>query len=131
MLVWLFLFLCWLYSFVLCNNIQSLGAFDLIAFIFKMSPLCIKPFIPDVIHGELRARTRFVLSGACLLAMAKRSPLALYYVIDCGTRVEHFFNKFQRSVITWRECSICLILSLCPKLTNIFFDRAKDARAQD
>ena len=41
------------------------------AFIFKMSRLCIEPFIPDVIHGEVRAQTRFVLSGAYLLAVAK------------------------------------------------------------
>ena len=80
MLVWLIIsllviFRCRLY------NIQSSGAFDLIAFIFKMSRLCIKPFIPDVIHGELRARTRFVLSGACLLAYVSCSgpsaPLGL------------------------------------------------------
>ena len=41
------------------------------AFIFKMSRLCIQPFIPDMIHGEVCARTRFVLGGAYLLAFAK------------------------------------------------------------
>ena len=44
--------------------------------IFKMSRLCIEPFTPDVIHGELRKRTRFVLSGADLLA-AKYTTFSL------------------------------------------------------
>ena len=41
------------------------------AIISKMSRLCIQPFIPDVIHVEVRARTRFVLGGAYLLAFSK------------------------------------------------------------
>ena len=41
--------------------------------IFKTSRLCIEPFTPDVIHGELRKRTRFVLSGVDLLAKAKNA----------------------------------------------------------
>ena len=41
--------------------------------IFKTSRLCIEPFTPDAIHAELRKRTRFVLSGADLLARAKNA----------------------------------------------------------
>ena len=43
------------------------------ALTFKTSRLCIEPLTPDVIHGELRKRTRFVLSGADLLTMAKNA----------------------------------------------------------
>ena len=47
-----------------------IGSIWLNGFIFKMYRLCIGPFVPGVIHGELRANV-FVLSGAWLLAFAK------------------------------------------------------------
>ena len=50
-----------------------IGGFWSMVLIFKTSRLCIEPLTPDVIHGELRKRTRFVLSGADLLARAKNA----------------------------------------------------------
>ena len=47
------------------------------ALIFKKSRLYFEPFIPNVIHGEPRKRTRFVFNGADLLAMAKRKKIEL------------------------------------------------------
>ena len=71
-------FRCLLYS------IQSLGAFDVMAFIFKMSRLSIKPFSSDEIHGELlRTRTRFVLNGLCLLPMA-----CMYFSLPASSHLD-------------------------------------------
>ena len=46
------------------NSPQSCGFFERVTFNFMVSRSCIRFFNPEVIHGGLFERTRFLLKGA-------------------------------------------------------------------
>jgi len=66
-----------------------------------MSLLCIRSFNSEVIHGELRERTRIVFSGACLSAIARNVHFQCSHISfgleDSYTLSQHWDR------ISWRK----------------------------